>query len=308
MEEIFPLTTRNMFYMSSSVPFNQKTQFVMSVAFFIEERIKEQNPSCNVRVYTKLGTHRGYETKSAQWEMIVNGVTQCMGPGLKTEVQSSLFDEGVEDELRIVRGQRRAFYIILSEPLRYTKTDNADEVFVEDDHIKILEGSGVANFFSNTFSPRMWNGILKYIVEEKWSGSFELGNKENHNNPFEGIGGCPDLFETSLADTTGSFGHMFNIKSNVDYGIIVDGLEFHSDRTYNLNYEIYTKDGGFESGTTDLVLWTEIGKGSVKGAGRGKGTVVKSPDFKSVLIENGEVRIALPGIWNCIYFYRFHLS
>jgi hypothetical protein len=250
---------------------------------------KEQDLACNVRVYTKEGTHRGHETKIAEWEMIINGVTQCMGPGLKTEIHPSIFEENIEDHLRIQRGQRRAFYIIASKPLRYTKTDNADGVFVEDDHIKILEGSGVATFFSNTFSPRTWNGILKYIVEEKWSGAFELGNTgDDDGDPFEGIG-CPDIFETSLVDTTGSFGHMFNIKANADDGIIIDGLEFHTDRSYNLNYEIYTRVGGFESGTTDLVMWTEIAKGVVKGAGRGKGTVVTGRGFRSVLVESGEV-------------------
>lgn len=243
-------------------------------------------PECEITVYTKLGTHRSFETMPSMWTMVAQGKTQCSGTDTLTEISSSMFNSEVIDATRVQKGETRAFYITSTTPLRYTKTFNEGGVHVYDKYVQILEGTGLVGFYKDLFSPRMWNGIVGYYVEDHSAPQY--GSNHKFGEVYDGDG-CAKELQVSFEDNTGSYGYMFDVQSYLE-PVTIYGLEFHTDRTYDLHYEIYTLKDGFQYGTSGINLWTLIARGTVKGAGHGKGTAVRDEDFASVDLEPGSTQ------------------
>jgi len=226
-----------------------------------------ETDQCNVKVFTKKGTHRNFEEKSTAWTNVVNIVMRCED-GRETIITSSMFDSSLSDELTIEADSTRAFYIDSHNALRYTKTDHRDEVYTEDKYVQVLEGTGLSELYGDLHIPRMWNGQLSYELLLP-------------HTPF----GCMDSLDTSLIDTTKSYGHMFDIGSNYPGGIIIEGLEFYTDETTLLNYEIYTTPKSHTNfiSSTD---WDEVAKGRVSGGGADFRTAIVGRNvFKPIIIE-----------------------
>lgn len=242
-------------------------------------------PKCEISVYSKLGTHRGYEEQPAMWTMVAQGETQCSGTDSLTEIKRSMFNSELVDFTRVLKGQTRAFYITSTTPLRYTKTYNENGVHVYDKYMQILEGTGLVGYYKDLFSPRMWNGIVGYLVQDDSAPMY--GSNHQFGEKYDGDA-CPKELEVSMDDNTGSYGYMFDVQSVNDFEpVTIYGLEFHTDRTYDLRYEIYTIKTGFQYGTSSVNLWTLIAKGTVKGAGNGKGTAIRDEAFASVSLRPG---------------------
>jgi len=247
---------------SQGVMFDVKTKTKETVrikSFTFHSHSKDE---CNVKVFTKRGTHRSFEENSAAWTNIVNTTMECKGPGTETKITSSMFDPHLSDELIIKPDIGRAIYIDSNNAVKYSLTDSEDEVFAEDSYVQIFEGTGLSQEYGDLHSPRMWNGILTYEL----------------------LPGCEGILTTPSNDSQQSYGHMFNIGSNYPGGIIIDGIEFYTHKTTKMNYEIYSTTTNYIDSMVSS-NWTLDAEGSITGGGKGAPTAIVGNNFKSVRIK-----------------------
>jgi len=253
-------------------------------------------PQCRIRVHTKPGTHRGFESNRAAWTLVADTVTECMGLSKDTMITSSMFSEASNDELVIQGGSVRAIYIESEVAFRYSMTYSPYSVFVEDNYIQIMEGTGVTEFFKNIFTPRMWNGSLSYSVIKK-KGELSTDHEIELDDPVSlkdvdrpkddvDPNWCKHDLTTSSEDAKvkASYGHMFNIRSLSESGIIVYGLGFYIRPNSKVDYKICTLADSF----TNFAEKTVVAEGSLRGSDPVSGKAPAVIEFTSaVKIEAG---------------------
>ena len=115
----------------------------------------------SVEVYSKEGSHVGYETDSEAWgQLISKGYLYGQGVFSRTTIPQVSFEP-----VDIDQNQKRAFYITLKTPdLRYTNGKSFGEVIASDSNLKVFSGSGMATYkFRNPIRNRVFNGVVHYI-------------------------------------------------------------------------------------------------------------------------------------------------
>eukprot|EP00957_Ditylum_brightwellii_P128713 9819536-Ditylum_brightwellii.AAC.1 len=120
----------------------------------------------------KEGTYIGFEASPASWgDPICETDVIGQGSGNPTPVPDGCFDPITADAFK-----EYSFYITLTTgDLRYTKINNDDEgdVFVENSDLTVFRGIGVRYEFGGikgaggVYRPRLWNGDIKYYVEDE---------------------------------------------------------------------------------------------------------------------------------------------
>ncbi|WP_165805936.1 HYR domain-containing protein [Marixanthomonas spongiae] len=111
----------------------------------------------DIEVYYKSGTWEGFEEDPSAWTLIGSANVTSAGDGLPTPLNLDLGQT-------IAAGDTGAFYITTtSGGMNYTNGTANGTVFVEDDNIQFLEGSGKSYpFGSSTFDARVFNGNIYY--------------------------------------------------------------------------------------------------------------------------------------------------
>lgn len=112
-----------------------------------------------LKIYTKEGTFVGSESSNADWQLMSDDITVLgMGEGLKSSIPSNAFIP-----ISITTGTRRAFYITVQNTvLVYSGGTQLGNVYAENVDLKIMEGSGNAYLFGAHFTPRVFNGVIRY--------------------------------------------------------------------------------------------------------------------------------------------------
>ena len=266
--------------------------------------------SCPVQVFTKKGSHRGFESDMEVWTMLFDGMIQCRGFKSRSIIPAALFSggdslassmlggtSGSGSVLRIDQGETRAFYVHLPQPnLRYTNGKEPMEMTWADANIFVRAGTGMGGKFTDPYSPRHWNGVLYYETLEA------LEEVETNELKAEGDATwCDGVIETTFLDTIGSYGSMFDVfvpsesnstslLSKLSNGVVITSMEIYTDVDFDVRAEVYTRPGSFENGMSDLSGWSLIAAGSLKGAGSYQGTLIP-PElwFRNVTIAPGSV-------------------
>mmetsp|Transcript_35005 Transcript_35005/g.42822 ORF Transcript_35005/g.42822 Transcript_35005/m.42822 type:complete len:146 (+) Transcript_35005:1-438(+) len=133
----------------------------MTLPFFQFDIHTRSKTTVNVEIYTKEGSHKGFETNKMAWTQICK--TSVMGQGLNNV---TIVPSKVTSPVVIPRNSLHSFYITLDTPdLRYTFGVKYGSVFLENDDLIVYEGKGSAGKFGTTFKPRVWNGIIHYSIE-----------------------------------------------------------------------------------------------------------------------------------------------
>ncbi len=124
-----------------------------------------------VEVYSKAGTHVGFQENASAWTML--GATTTTGQGANEATRIPL---GSLDPVHIAPGERRAFYIVMEEEkMRYTQPVRGEvtgDVFVSNDEIQIHVGSVNAFDFGGWQSDRIWNGAVIYSLGLQEDGKY----------------------------------------------------------------------------------------------------------------------------------------
>jgi PKD repeat protein len=111
----------------------------------------------DVHIYYKTGTYVGFETNQAAWTFVGTTSVTSSGSGSATSIP-------IPVNITIPAGQTYAFYIHAENGNDYTNGSGAGNIYVSDANIQILEGCGKGNplFTGDTYSPRVFNGIVHY--------------------------------------------------------------------------------------------------------------------------------------------------
>ncbi len=114
----------------------------------------------DVDIYTKVGTHVGFESTPAAWTLVGSaaGVVSA-GPNVATSIPIAV-------NQNIPVGTTRAFYItrttVGGPVVDYTNGTGVGNLLASDANIIIREGTGKEYLFSTNFSPRQFNGRVFY--------------------------------------------------------------------------------------------------------------------------------------------------
>jgi len=116
-----------------------------------------------IRLYTKVGTHVGFEETSSAWTLVKTAMVTAAGSGQQTDfpLSSSIF---------LTKNERRAFYfhkISGSGSFGLTHMGSGGysigDLYTSNSDIEIYVGSSNANLFGAiNGAPYAWNGVLEY--------------------------------------------------------------------------------------------------------------------------------------------------
>jgi|AntRauTorckE5430_2_1112549.scaffolds.fasta_scaffold00586_5 hypothetical protein len=237
------------------------------------------NEPCDVTIFTKSGSHEYFELQASAWTLIVNANTQCLGTGVETIVGEDMMSTERMESLKIGMGEERAFYIRVSgAQIIYSETTNFDEIYVEDSHIQILEGTGLTGYFSGYSSPRMWNGVVTYDIKDNWIHSF-----------FEGA--CKRYIQTeSTGSRSNNYGILFDVTSKSLSVISIHGVVVYTDTMNEVIYEIYTIPNGFQYGKGSMIPWSApVAQGSLMPESSGM-LMISGKDFDDISLATGDTQ------------------
>ncbi len=131
----------------------------------------------NIQVYTRLGGYQRFESSSTDWDLIFDSTVISAGADNASFVDIA--------DLLFLNNSTYGLYITTTEVINsgamgYTNGTLEDSVYVDNWDLRIREGLGVQYAFSNTYSPRIWNGSIHYsatntIPEPSTLAIFALG-------------------------------------------------------------------------------------------------------------------------------------
>lgn len=110
-----------------------------------------------VAVYFKKGSFAGFDTDPSAWTIMASTSVNGLGFGVPTPIPSNAVTP-----LDILAGQTYSFYVtLISSEVYYT---NGNISTIQDANLQFIRGVGKSYPFGGLFSPRIWNGILRYSV------------------------------------------------------------------------------------------------------------------------------------------------
>ena len=117
----------------------------------------------SIQIWTKQGSHIGSEAKEEDWLSIgQESIMKIQGRG---EGRRSRLEPGVFTPIDIAAGNTQAFYISLKEnKLRYSFGESTGDIYTKNEDLDIHVGTGVRYSFGETFSARVFNGLIKYAL------------------------------------------------------------------------------------------------------------------------------------------------
>ena len=207
-----------------------------------------------VEVYTRPGTHVGFEATNAGWTF--RGDTRITGltVGTATEIPVAIYE-------RLPAGQVMSVYIhVISGPtLNYTNGTSVGDTIVEDGTIAILEGSGVSAFGGSTFAPRNLNGFVTYCGDLVCYNEFSNAS-------------------TSYVTDNGNDGSIFEITALQDFTV----KGFYTNCTGAGGWEVYYRNGSYTGFTSSLSDWILLDSMSIACAGLDDTTAIPLPVYMDI--------------------------
>ncbi|KAL7517831.1 hypothetical protein ACHAWX_002719 [Stephanocyclus meneghinianus] len=155
-----------------------------------------------VEVYSKEGTHVGYETdvvksddgswSSDTWAILGSVTTTGMGETVPTHLPV-----GAIDPIYIGPGETRAYYVTMTIPeMRYTQPafrEKTGDVFVASSmgHLQIMVGTAKSYPFLDSWADRIFNGAVLYALGEVEDGKYSNITANDRSRSCLVLGGAP---------------------------------------------------------------------------------------------------------------------
>lgn len=159
-------TTMNDNNGQAGVMFNVKAiQNLEIKGFEIHSRVRGY---IKAEIYTKSGTYQGFEQSRNVWKRIQITVVSSKGIGQVTSLPL------LSLPVYMARGAVQAFYVTLdTNNMRYTTGSRPGILYASDGNLQYFEGSGVVYPFGSTYTPRIFNGGIKYKLLSSASSAVE---------------------------------------------------------------------------------------------------------------------------------------
>ena len=145
-----------------------------------------------VEVYSKDGTHVGYETDVVQgddgswssptWSAVGAATATGVGEALPTHLPVGAFDY-----IHMKPGETRAYYVTMNTPeMRYTEpryNEKTGDVFVESSmgHLQFMVGTALSYPFAESWSDRIYNGAVIFALGEVEDGTYDETTASDRN-------------------------------------------------------------------------------------------------------------------------------
>lgn len=217
--------------------------------------------SCDIEVYMKAGTYQGSETKAVDWTLLQTVTVDGGGKGTFTPLPS------LSNGPLVRSGQSHSFYITVSNgagSVLYTNGSKEGDRFVANSDLEVLEGVGKRYPFANTFSPRVFNGVIHY---------------KKVSNP-----GTSVDFITTMEGGNGSQGNYFDVKSRAPIRIV--GFDVNA-RPGRHTVQVYTREGSYRDGEGNPGAWSLIQEVAVDSAGENVQTPL--PNLRQAVVIKPQV-------------------
>jgi hypothetical protein len=240
--------------------------------------------SVRVLVYTKQGSHEGFEKDPSVWTLICDTRVYGAGSPQPTHIPA----ESVA-AVSVLAGDTQAFYVTLNESkIRYTN----GLVAADDGTVTIVKSSGNKYPFGDSYRQRIWNGVLYYGVVGRDSMVLpptptpNTQKKRNQNLPSK-------KYVTTFANKNGSYGSMFHIKAKED--LIIHNLAIHTYHQFGtlVEVEVYklkAKNTSWQGKEGNADEWDLVGSAQVEGSGTGNPTQLPPNTIQEILVSKGDTQ------------------
>jgi hypothetical protein len=109
-----------------------------------------------MEIYYKQGSHVGFENSAVGWTLIGSAMVTSAGMDLPTPVPLAV-------NVQIPQGQTYAFYVTTTGTSnRYINGTAIGNVYVQNQHLQVKEGTGKSYPFASNFVPRVFSGTVHY--------------------------------------------------------------------------------------------------------------------------------------------------
>ncbi|HEY6160876.1 MAG TPA: hypothetical protein VI112_06620, partial [Bacteroidia bacterium] len=164
----------------------------------------------NVEIYTKTGTHVGFQNNSLAWTL-VGTATNVVGNG--ANVPTSI---PISVNVTINATNTQAFYITRTQAggpiVDYTNGTLVGNVYASDANIQVKEGTGKDYPFGASFSPRDFNGTIYYDA----GGS--IGPTGVITGPTSACAGSTQTYTTTLVAGATNYNWTVPVGANITSG------------------------------------------------------------------------------------------
>jgi len=273
-----------------------------------------------VEIYTRAGTHVGYERRPGAWTLLAEVIVVGQGYGNPTPLPA-----GAMTLISIEPHQSQSFYITLRNSNRMvysigSGSSSSTDPIVSDAHVAIMEGVGKGYLFRGTVAQRRWNGSIEYEID---------GGNAPTASPTTTATAATKLKLTthSLDDddddnnnggtnTSTEAGNMFNVINHnpQNYDMRITNFQIRIASTSNTaaveHVEIYHRKGSHRNYERRPGAWTKLNVNDIAVPVQGHGvaeqhyTPLPPNSFDPVIIAPGEVHsfyIALTTSSNLVY-------
>jgi len=114
-------------------------------------------------VYTKVDSYTGFATSATAWTLLGSESVAGLGVGNRVALSPNQFNF-----VKVSKEDTQGFYVTMTSTtvgVSYTVGNNIGAIYVADDNLQFLQGSGIAYPFVVEFKPRIFNGAINYLVD-----------------------------------------------------------------------------------------------------------------------------------------------
>ncbi|KAL3817799.1 hypothetical protein ACHAXA_005832 [Cyclostephanos tholiformis] len=245
-----------------------------------------------ILVWTKKGSHVGYETSEQGWELLVNNTVTGKGLDMPTSIPAKIFMPTA-----ILADEMRAFYITCTDGpwQRHILMQDGDEMYFSNEDLRLFrEGSAKRlGFDGPNYMRRTFSGTVKYdVITPQPTQNPTL---QPSLSPTTSPSWAPvpnELITTRLFETTtrvindekyaSYYGTMFHMFAREN--MVINSIAFNTFRTENLTVQLYTKYGNVTGSDMSLAGWKLIATETVKGQGLGNPTFIPEGAFQPLIV------------------------
>jgi hypothetical protein len=234
-----------------------------------------------IEVWTKNGSHRGYERRRGAWTLLVNGTVIGRGMDVPTSIPSDMFTPAI-----VLANETRAFYVTCVDGpcQRYSLVSGANRDFENSDLILLRNGTAKGLGFNGTFhTPRTFNGALHYNIVTP--SPTNVPTIRPSDSPTAGPSFAPvanKILATKLESSVSYAGAMFDIKARET--IVINSIAFNTYMYDDVTVQLYSREGHYAGNDADTSGWTLIANETVQGQGMGNLTFIPEGSFEPIMI------------------------
>ncbi len=245
-----------------------------------------------VLVWTKKGSHVGYQSSQKSWELIVNTTVIGKGLDVPTFIPQTIFMPTA-----ILANQIRAFYISCTDGpyQRYLLVQDGDQGDFSNEDLELFrEGTAKSvGFDGSNFVPRTFSGSVAYDVITPQPTQNPTLTPSLSPTTSPSMAPVPNellttrLFETTTRITDDELyasydGTMFHIFAREN--MVINSIAFNTYRTDDMPVQLYTRYGNCTGYDMSLAGWKLIANEVVKGQGIGNPTFIPEGAFQPLIV------------------------